>query len=531
MLYFIPAWYKEREWCENEQSWRVKRMYSEFDDTVKQIQLFHRSGVYDCQIMLLGFAPNFRHFLHRQGVYRASYWSCFDAIQEVRKKRAGVMSFHDLDWPEGIEFLYTPFVVAAMLDGQKYAQIDFAEDGNPIWVELYQNGMICRRNLYDDRGFLSGTVHYENGKPVYQDYLTEHGVCKMRHYYKDGHVEIQQGCPEYLLECGSVKETRQFSRTAYESMEQVICEVLEAYLELTDTRDVFCIAMHNLHAGLLGRALKSKKRILSFYNDRYQIAEDPNAAEMIRSADYVVVDSRDNAKKLQNMIRIPQTRLAAIPPYDTRADEGISLQSGLQKLLIAVDGLDIETFREVIHILGKYLPEKKGVRVYLFTREAGYDSKQRLLEQTRNELSRWGMPEEWAGEEAEDIISENGLEEDDKIPVLFVPQQCVDELSVSKCMREQWLLLDLRDVPELYLQINAISFGIPQIVRKKTEFVVNGGNGAVIDALEKLPGILDYYLGGLEHWNEAKIFSYGISKRYTTERLLEMWGEVMDCVG
>ena len=416
--------------------------------------------------------------------------------------------------------------VAAMLDGQKYAQIDFAEDGNPIWVELYQNGMICRRNLYDDRGFLSGTVHYENGKPVYQDYLTEHGVCKMRHYYKDGHVEIQQGCPEYLLECGSVKETRQFSRTAYESMEQVICEVLEAYLELTDTRDVFCIAMHNLHAGLLGRALKSKKRILSFYNDRYQIAEDPNAAEMIRSADYVVVDSRDNAKKLQNMIRIPQTRLAAIPPYDTRADEGISLQSGLQKLLMAVDGLDIETFREVIHILGKYLPEKKGVRVYLFTREAGYDSKQRLLEQTRNELSRWGMPEEWAGEEAEDIISENGLEEDDKIPVLFVPQQCVDELSVSKCMREQWLLLDLRDVPELYLQINAISFGIPQIVRKKTEFVVNGGNGAVIDALEKLPGILDYYLGGLEHWNEAKIFSYGISKRYTTERLLEMWGEI-----
>lgn len=49
--------------------------------------------------------------------------------------------------------------------------------------------------------------------------------------------------------------------------------------------------------------------------------------------------------------------------------------------------------------------------------------------------------------------------------------------------------------------------------------------------MAKLPGILDYYLGGLEHWNEAKIFSYGISKRYTTERLLEMWGEVMDCVG
>ncbi len=62
--------------------------------------------------------------------------------------------------------------------------------------------MICRRNLYDDRGFLSGTVHYENGKPVYQDYLTEHGLWKMRQYYKDGHVELQKVCPEDLLGCG-----------------------------------------------------------------------------------------------------------------------------------------------------------------------------------------------------------------------------------------------------------------------------------------------------------------------------------------
>ena len=71
MLYFIPAWYKEKEWCEDEQSWRVKRAHSEFDDTVKQIQLFHRSGAYEYRIMLLSAAPNFRHFLHRQGVYRA----------------------------------------------------------------------------------------------------------------------------------------------------------------------------------------------------------------------------------------------------------------------------------------------------------------------------------------------------------------------------------------------------------------------------------------------------------------------------
>ncbi|MCI9632677.1 MAG: accessory Sec system protein Asp1 [Ruminococcus sp.] len=531
MLYFIPAWYKKREWCESEENWRVKRMYSEFDDTVKQIQLFHRSGGYDYQIMLLGFSPNFRHFLHRQGVFRVPYWSCFDAIQEVRRKKAEVLSFHDLDWPEGIEFLYTPFVVAAMLGQEKYAQIDFAEDGNPIWVELYQNGTIFRRDLFDDRGFTASMIFYENGQPVYQDYLTEAGIWKLRRYDKDGHVEINAGCPEYLLECGGLRETRQFSRITYENMDQVICEVLSSYLELTDTQDVFCIAMHNLHAKLLGQALKGKKRILSFYHDRYQILDDPDSLEMIRSADYVVVDSKDNAKKLQSMLQIPADRLAAIPPYDTRVDEGLSLQSGLQKLMMAVDGLDSETFGEAIRILGGYLPLKKGARVHLFTREAGYDSKQRLLERTRTELAKNGMPEEWAGEAGNDVVSENGLEEDGKVPVLFVPEQCVDELSVSKCMREQWLIIDLREVPELYLQINAISFEIPQIVRKKTEFITDGGNGIILDRLEKLPQALDYYLDGLEHWNEAKIFSYEISKKYTTERLLEMWGEVMDSVG
>ena len=62
MLYFIPAWYQKNEWKENEQNWYMRRMHTEFDDTVKQIQLFHRSKAYPYQIMLLSYAPNFRHF-------------------------------------------------------------------------------------------------------------------------------------------------------------------------------------------------------------------------------------------------------------------------------------------------------------------------------------------------------------------------------------------------------------------------------------------------------------------------------------
>ena len=186
MLYFIPAWYQQNNWCENEQNWYSRRMRTEFDDTVKHIQLFHRSQAYPFKVMLLSFAPNFRHFLHRQSVFRAPYWSCFDAIQEIRRKKVMTFSFHNLNWPQNIEFIYSPFVMIAQLHGEKYAQVEFGEDGNLIQVDMYQNGQISRRNIYDDRGFVSSSIRYESGVPMYQDYLTDKGVWKMRHFLGDG---------------------------------------------------------------------------------------------------------------------------------------------------------------------------------------------------------------------------------------------------------------------------------------------------------------------------------------------------------
>ena len=176
MLYFIPAWYQQNNWKELEQSWYMRRMHTEFDDTVKQVQMFNRSGRKDFKILLLSHAPNFRHFLHRQGVFHAPYFSFFDAIQEISSKKARVFSFHNLDWPENIEFVYTPFVVNAYLNNSRYAEINFGEDGNPIEVSMFSANQLIRRNIYDDRGFVSATEIFDNGDIVYTDYLTEEGV-------------------------------------------------------------------------------------------------------------------------------------------------------------------------------------------------------------------------------------------------------------------------------------------------------------------------------------------------------------------
>lgn len=530
MLFFIPAWYQQNQWCENEQRWTVRRMHTEFDDTVKQIQLFHRNKAYPYQIMLLSFAPNLRHFLHRQGVYRAPYWSCFDAIQEVRRKKTAVLSFHNLKWPEGVEFVYTPFVVVAMLNKEKYAQIDFGEDGNPIRIDLYQKGQIRRCNLYDDRGFISGTVIYKDGLPFYQDYLMENGIWKLRHFLRDGHVEINRQCPEYLLEHRDKVRKKRFVRLRYESMEQIIAEVLDAYLSMTQTDDIFCVAMHGRHAGLLKDILKEKKLILSFFDDRYSLSLITEHLNLIKEADYLIVDSRKNVDRIQQDCGQVFDNIMAIPPYDSRMEVGISQQFSVQKILVAVDGLEDERFTELIGQLGRYLRRNENARIHLFTRRAEYDRKQKILEHARRELGRFGLEEGWAAKEEKKEVAENDLELQEQVPVRFFVEQCVDELSVSKCMREQRILVDLRETPELYLQIAAISIGIPQIVRTRTEFVEHGRNGILLKDIKKLPGALHYYLNGLRNWNRALVCSYELVREYTTEELLKKWRKVLDSV-
>lgn len=506
-------------------------MHTEFDDTVKQIQLFHRSGACPYQILLLSFTPNFRHFLHRQGVYHAPYWSCFDAIQGVRRKKTAVLSFHNLKWPEKIEFVYSMFAVVAMLHKEKYAQIDFGEDGNPIRIDLYQNGKVSRRNIYDDRGFVASTILYEDGKPLYQDYLTENGIWKMRFFYKDGHVQINEKCPEYLLQYQDEMHDRRFSKLSYDSMECVIYEVLTSYVELTKKQDVFCVAMHERHVELLKRALKTRKLILSFFGDRYSVAKHPASLEIIGEANYIVADSAKNVSKIQEESGTVIKNIMAIPPYDSRVDLGISQQLDVQKILIPIDGIEDEEFGEIIRLLGEYLLTNELARIHLFTRRAEYVRKQNVLERVRDELGKVGLEEGWAVEEEREKPIENDLELEDYVPVKFFVEQCVDELTVSKCMREQRILVDMRDVPELYLQITAISMGIPQIVRTETEFVEHGRNGIVLKNIEKLPGAIKYYLDGLRNWNRAMVCSYELVKEYTTEKLLEKWREVMSSIG
>ena len=541
MLYFIPAWYLEDSWNENEQFWYKRRMKSETDDTVKQIQLFQRHSICEYKILLLSFAPNFRHFLHRQSVFRVPYWSVFDAIQEVRRKKQAVLSFHNLNWPPDIEFVYTPFSIIAMRNKERYANVEFGEYGNPIQIDLYKDGNLNRKNIYDDRGFISCTTVYEDGDRLYDQYLTEKGVWKLCHF-ADGHVVVNPDNNKYLIHTSESEERLPFSKGRYSSMEEVIEEVLASGLCTTKDTDIFCAAAHERHLTLLGRQLAGRKTIYSVFEDRLALDHNQPAAEIFSNGNCVVIDSEENLEILSRQEELENAPKIKISPYDTRLEPGVSQQLNVQKILLPVDQLSTKAMEAVIKSMAAYLEKNQDARVYLFTRNAALNRNDMLLTQVGEILDRNGYPPGWAGKERPrepgypedqenpvDVMFRDG--EAERVPILFFVEQCIDVLSVNKCVREQRVLVDMEERPDLFLQILCLGTGIPQILREATEYMRPGKNGRIVKDVSRLGEDLGYYLESLKNWNEASVQSFELGKRYTVQYLINQWKEVLDSVG
>ena len=521
MLFFIPAWYKENTWNEDEQIWYVRREKSELDETIKQITLFHRNVKVDYRVLVLGYSPNLRHFLHRQGMFRASYWSCFDAIAQIRRRKVSVLSYHDMAWPKGTEFINSSFAVLAFLNGEKYAKVEFGEDGNPITIDMYKDGMICRRNYYDDRGFVSATIIYEEGIAKYQDFLMENGTRKLRLFFNDGHVCVNPLSPSYDIEDGKSIREIHFSKSEYPSMADVVEEVLTEYIKCAAKSDMFFAAAHPLHMDVLKHCLQKERYIVTFFEDRFNFDDIDSIRDFLIKAEYIITDSKLTSIDIRNRVGERHLNIMDIPPFDSRVDFGISRQLKVQNILVPVDGIEKSLCKEIILQLADYLKKNEFARVHLFSRDANLNRNDKGREELANFLIKNGFEEDW-------IIKAPDDPEEERVRFFF--DICVDERDVSKCINEQRVILDLRKKMDVYMFITAISKGVPRISMQKDQFFEHMKNGYQIEDASQIQTALSYYLDNFENWNAALIACYELSQSYSTDVLLASWRKVLGIV-
>ena len=187
---------------------------------------------------------------------------------------------------------------------------------------------------------------------------------------------------------------------------------------------------------------------------------------MIRSTNYCIVDSKHKIGPLEKYAgkTLP---IVDITPFDTRADFGISQQLTVQNILVPIDSIEQSKLVALIVLFAKYFETNETARVHFFTRNANWD-------------------------------------------------RCVDELSISKCIREQRIMVDVTTQPDLYLQISCISSAIPQIVSFNTQYVHDGKNGFIVKDVSEVLNGLKYYLDNITNWNKCVIYSYELGKEYNS---------------
>lgn len=150
------------------------------------------------------------------------------------------------------------------------------------------------------------------------------------------------------------------------------------------------------------------------------------------------------------------------------------------------------------------------------------------MEKSRRALEKAGLDPELAGDDKG--VSENLIDSVGQVRSVFSVAQCVDEMSVSRTLREQRRVVDLQQIPDQFLQIAAMSMGIPQITAMETDYMKDGRNGLVIRDIVDLPDALDTFLSSIANYNKAQIASYDLGDQFTTDKLVKAWKEVLQSV-
>lgn len=518
MYCFIPSWYSKLEpyiWHSNNRHWYYQEIHNEFDDTVNQIRLF-LGAKEEVGLILLSYTPELCYFLHRQGIYPLPFWSAFDEMQGITEKEPGTLSYLDLEWPEGTEWVFTNFCVLAYVDNEKIARVQFEASGRMIWIDRYSQLTQTSRDLYDARGFLSSVIRYVDGSPQYHEYYDAEGALRFTHSFLTGEVLIAE------------EVQRQFSRNKYDRIEELIEEVLRKEL-LKRPSDTIVIASNKQHNGMIRHALSGQPIVFSFFEGRYDLEDREGLNMDIPFARLVVTDTEHTAKMIREAVG-ENVRIYDISPFDTRLTLGQSQRIRELKVLMPVDKFEGFLLERALSQVLDYLMENENVQLLIGTGYSGQERKNELTSMLGDVLRKKGLPRGLIEQQKDAALEETAIDEASKdqerskkiAPRIFVVSY-MSEDDLIQVLKDVRLILDVRDQPDLYLQIAGISAGIPQVNYRFTRYVQHQKAGFIIQNINHITEALVYYLSGLSHWNEALVYCVQEVEKYTSGSLVQQW--------
>ncbi|PRI12083.1 accessory Sec system protein Asp1 [Leucobacter massiliensis] len=505
MIDFVPAWYPpERPWYSTEEVWFRGETEPQIDDTVSRLRIF-REGDEQARLLILNYAPGLRRTLHAQGLFDVPYWSFFDEVQGLDDDYARPLDFLDLDWPADVAFFYNPFVVTVMRGAGVYARVYLSRAGTLHSVRYYGDGMPTVEHVYDDRGFLSSVLmHDEVGLPVTQYYLSRAGDVIVSEDVRSGRIDVVQG------------EDERFRHPSYENWEALIADFLAAELGGGGPEDTVVLAVSPQHDALVASALGAQLLVLSCSAARPARVDEA----LLARAGAVFADFGDpwgdDPEPSGAWSTLP---VLSIYPLEDRPGFGASANESRVYVSVFADGIDAAELDFAIATMAPQLVRDRTHLLVCTARPQDLDH----VHAVQGVIAGYHRLDLAVLEEDETLrlAVDVGVadEPEEKIQLTSVES----EAELSRVMARSRVLVDLGPRPSIRLSAAAIDAGVPQINRAEHELATHRINGYTIGDDDELGAALDYFLNGLEHWNQSLVQCRVLVDLFSPREVLARW--------
>jgi len=90
-------------------------------------------------------------------------------------------------------------------------------------------------------------------------------------------------------------------------------------------------------------------------------------------------------------------------------------------------------------------------------------------------------------------------------------------------MAKSRVFIDIGEMFNLHLTVEAIDAGVPQVNRKVNPFCAHKKNGFFIENISEIEDALDHFLIGLQNWNESLLYMAQLKDHYTDKQIMARW--------
>lgn len=497
-------------WRDNLHDWSTSVPHLVFDDALGQLRLLE-ANQQPVGLLIVNYQPHLLEQLTQQALSPQRILSVYDYIQDIHRFAGQVLSYEDFVWPQGSFLEMDPFqIFVHAADGHIYAKLFFSTTSRLVSIDFFNETGEQRTKtwLIDSRGFVSSEIDYNGDDQAQQVFFDESGNWRIKHDLQSDAVEVN---PHFQ---------NRFAQHSYPHLKDLVTEVVLRHLmpEIEQGGNRLVVSLDDQQLMLPREALQAVPTVFSI--SRWHDYQEVLKRLQTPQRDTLVVDTAMTAKNVADKLNLPE-RPTMIPLFYSQFRLGHSQRTAAQQIAVFNENMDAQALMDlVVKMLPRLLKNHKTEQLFMINYSVG---KQQEAQSVLNQLvAAYGSKFRLHKDRMSPV--EIKLAESDKRPELVIKVIRLASINDAlKFLDKVRLMIDLGDLPDEFLQMAAVSIGIPRLQKLATPQLQDHQNGLVVKDFDEVMDGIAYYLDNLKHWNVALASAVQLMNKYSSRQMYDRW--------